>query len=99
VGHELQQVSPGSVALASLLAGLAACGLLAALERTAPRPRATWIVIACAVVALSLAGPISLGQTNDAIAVLTSMHLAAAGVLIPTLARLTPRMRRLTAAA
>jgi hypothetical protein len=92
-GHDAQ-VGPGSVALASLLAGLAACGLLAALQRGAPRPRATWIVIASAIVALSLVGPISLGQTDDAIAVLTSMHLAAAGVLIPTLARLTARRAR-----
>lgn len=92
-GNDVQQIGPASIALTSLLAGLAACGLLAVLERVARRPRATWTVIASTTLALSLAGPICLGQTNGAIATLTSMHLAAAGILIPTLARSTQRRR------
>lgn len=51
----------------------------------------TWNVIAYMTLAISLAGPIGFGQTNEAIATLTCMHLAAAGVLIPALARSTPR--------
>lgn len=87
----VSHVGPGSVVLATLFAALAACGLLAALERFVPGPRATWVALASAALALSLAGPILLGQTSGAIAMLTSMHLAAAGVLIPTLARSTRR--------
>lgn len=96
-GNDVQQIGPASVAFASLLAGLAAWGLLAVLERVARRPRMTWTVIASTTLALSLAGPISLGQTTSAIAMLTCMHLAAAGILIPTLARSTPRGARSTA--
>jgi hypothetical protein len=84
-GDDVQQIGPASIAVASLLAGLAAWGLLAMLERVARRPRMTWTVIACTTLVLSLAGPIALGQTNSAIATLTCMHLAAAGILIPTL--------------
>lgn len=96
-GNDVQQIGPASVAFASLLAGLAAWGLLAVLERLARRPRMTWTVIASTTLALSLAGPIGLGQTNSAVAMLICMHLAAAGVLIPTLARSTPRRARWTA--
>lgn len=93
-GTHVEQIGPASVAFATLLAGLAAWGMLAVLERVARRPRMTWTVIASTTLALSLAGPIGLGQTNSAIAMLTCMHLAAAGILIPTLARSTPRQAR-----
>ena len=84
---DVQQVGLASVAIATLLAGVAACGLIALLQRVTSRPRTAFIVIAFALLLVSLAGPILLGQTNGARAFLTSMHLAAAGVLIPTLAR------------
>ncbi|MDX6681223.1 MAG: hypothetical protein QOG94_1262 [Solirubrobacteraceae bacterium] len=93
-GDAVAHVGPASVALAVLLAGLAACGLLSAIERFARRPRTTWSVIAYTTLALSLAGPIALGETNGAIATLTSMHLAAAGILIPALGRSSQRRVR-----
>ena len=93
-GSDVHQVGPASVALTTLLAGLAAWGLLATLEHIAPRPRTAFLMIASATLLLSLAGPVSLGQTNAVIATLVSMHVAAAGVLIPSLARSTPARTR-----
>jgi hypothetical protein len=90
-GDTTQSVGPAAVALATVLGCLAACGLLMVLERVAARPRMTWNVIAYTTLAISLAGPIGFGQTDEAIATLTCMHLAVAGVLIPALARSTRR--------
>jgi len=85
-----QPLGPASVALASLTAGLAAWGLLAGLERVASRPRGAFTTIAVAILVVSLAGPISLGATAAATATLACMHLTAAAVLIPGMARSTP---------
>ena len=93
-GDATQAVGPAAVAFATVLGCLAACGLLMVLERVATRPRMTWNVVAYTTLAISLAGPIGFGQTNEAIATLTCMHLAAAGVLIPALARSTARRAR-----
>jgi hypothetical protein len=84
---DVQQVGLASVALATLIAGLLACGLLSAVQRVAGRPRMAFTAIALALLLVTLAGPVLLGHTNAARALLTSMHLAAAGVLIPALAR------------
>jgi hypothetical protein len=89
-GSDVTQVGAASVVLVTLLVSLAACGLRAALERLATRPRRVWNAIASATLLLSLVGPIALAQTSTATAGLVSMHLAAAGVLIPALARPTP---------
>jgi Family of unknown function (DUF6069) len=50
----------------TILAGLAAWGLLAVLERFTPRARAVWIAIALVALALSLAGPLSAAVTPAA---------------------------------
>ena len=84
--HSAQQVGPATVAIVTILAGLAAWGLLAVLERFAPRARAVWTAIALVILALSLAGPLSAGVTTAAKAGLAGLHLAAAAVLIPMLA-------------
>jgi hypothetical protein len=85
--HDVRTVGLASVLLATLAAGVGACALLAATQRFARRPRTTFAASAFALLLVSLAGPIGLGHTTGAQAMLTSMHLAAAGVLIPTLAR------------
>jgi hypothetical protein len=84
-----QHVGPASVALASLIAGLAAWGLLATLERIASRPRVAFTMIALAALVVSLTGPIGLGVTAAATVTLACMHLTAAAVLIPGMARST----------
>ena len=69
----------------SVLTGLAAWALLAALEHFSPRAPTIWTAIALAALALSLAGPLTSGATTAAKMALTGMHLAAAAVLVPAL--------------
>ena len=52
-----QHVGPATVTIVSILAGLAAWGLLAVLERFTHRARVIWIAIAPVAMVLSLAGP------------------------------------------
>jgi hypothetical protein len=80
-------VGPATVAIVSILAGLAAWGLLAALEQFTARARAVWAVITLVTLVLSLAGPVTSGVTTAAKVALAGMHLAAAAVLIPVLTR------------
>jgi len=80
-----QHVGPATVAIVSILAGLAAWGLLAMLEHLTPRAPTVWTAIALVTLALSLAGPLSSGATTAAKVALAGMHLAAAAVLVPML--------------
>jgi hypothetical protein len=79
-----QPVGPGAVVVASLLAGLAGWALLAVAERVGRRPRRTWTLVAGAVPALSMAGPLG-GVGVVAKLVLVGMHLAVGAVLIGAL--------------
>jgi hypothetical protein len=79
-------VGPVIVAVATLVAGFAAWGLLALLERFTRRAGLVWSIIAAAVLLVSVAGP--LGATSTAaVLVLVGMHAVAAAVLIPGLVR------------
>ncbi|GAA0386287.1 hypothetical protein GCM10009530_41600 [Microbispora corallina] len=80
-GTGVQNVGAVAVAVTSALCGLLALALIALLERNVPRPRAAWLVIAAAVFAVSLTGPLG-GVTGGAKAALACMHLAVAAVLI-----------------
>jgi Family of unknown function (DUF6069) len=93
VGSGMQQIDPATVVAVSILTGLAGWALLAAVEHFTPRPRAIWTATALAVLALSLAGPLSNGATTAAKVALTGMHLAAAAVLIPVLTHSRVRAR------
>ena len=84
-GSGTQHVGPATVVAVSVLAGLAAWALLAALEHFSPRAPTIWTAIALAALALSLAGPLTSGATTAAKMALTGMHLAAAAVLVPAL--------------
>ena len=90
LGPATQHVGPATVAIVSILAGLAAWALLAALERFTPRARTVWTAIALVTLALSLAGPLSSGATTATKVALTGMHLAAAAVLVPMLSARVP---------
>jgi hypothetical protein len=82
-----QQVGPAAVALASLVAGLAAWGLLALLESRGRRARRTWSLIAVAVLVLSLTGPLTQSSGAGSAATLTALHLIVGVVLIAGLRR------------
>jgi hypothetical protein len=87
----VQRVGPVAVAIVTVLAGLAGWALLAVLERITPRARSVWTVVAVIALGLSLTGPIGGGTTMASTLALVGMHLAAAAVLIPTLARSAAR--------
>lgn len=90
-GAAAQQVGVADVILVSILAGLAGWGLLAVLERSAARAGRIWVILSLAVLVISLAGPLGAGVGAGAKAALACMHLAAAAVLIPVLARSSAR--------
>jgi Family of unknown function (DUF6069) len=79
-------VTPLAIGSVTLLAGLVAWGVLAALERLTPRVRTVWIVVGVAVLLISLAGPLG-GVTVAATIGLACIHVAAAAVLILLLPR------------
>ncbi|GAA4056575.1 DUF6069 family protein [Actinomadura miaoliensis] len=82
-----QTIGPASVAVASLLVGLAGWALLAVLERWTPRPGRAWTIIALAVLALSLTGPFGNAVGVAAALVLALLHLVVAAVLYLGLVR------------
>lgn len=76
-----------SVLIATAVSGLLGWGLLALLERKTSSPRKVFVVIAVLVLVLSMfAGPLG-GVTTGATVTLVVLHVAAAAVLIPGLAR------------
>lgn len=77
-----QQIGLASVIAVSLLAGLAAWGLLAVIEVRGAHPRRAWTTIAVSVLVVSLLGPLSSRGGAATIAALACLHLAAGGVLI-----------------
>ncbi|NRQ36531.1 hypothetical protein HII36_32560 [Nonomuraea sp. NN258] len=87
MGAGTQQIGPGSVLVASLVAGLAGWALLAVLERFASRPARIWTITALAVCALSLLGPLGSAVGAAATLVLVLMHLVVGAVIVLGLAR------------
>jgi hypothetical protein len=81
-GDTTQRIGPVAVAGAALVAGLAAWGLLALLERTGRRPARTFRFIALIVLVLSLVGPLGSGVGTSSRLVLLGMHLTVGAALI-----------------
>lgn len=81
-----------AVVISVALAGLAAWGSLAVLERWVARARLAWTILAVAVFMFSLGGPFG-GEGVDAAGrwMLATLHVVAASILIPGLARTAPR--------
>ena len=77
-----QTIGLGLVVGASLVASLAAWGLLAVLERRSPNARRIWTAAALAVLLVSLSLPLSAGTTVSTKAALAVMHVVVAAVLI-----------------
>ena len=87
-----KHVTAVAVTVVTVFAGLAGWGVLALLERAmSHRARRTWIVVAAAVLAGSLIGPLDAGTTAATKIALVCIHLAVGGVLIPALARSSAR--------
>lgn len=85
-------VGPVAVVIAALVAGIAGWGLLAVLERTTRRPTLIWTWTSVAVLALSLAGPLTSSTSGPAgTLALVAMHLITGAVLIGLLPRRPPR--------
>ena len=78
----VQHIGPIAVGVSSLLAGLAAWGLLALLERNAARPARTFRLIASAVLLLSVAAPLVNGVGLSSRLVLLAVHLTVGAALI-----------------
>ena len=81
-GGGTRQVGPVAVVAAALIAGLAAWGLLALLERTVQRPVRAFRIVALLVLALSTAGPLGGGVGVDGTLALLGMHLTVGAALI-----------------
>jgi hypothetical protein len=80
-GSSVQHIGAASVIAAVVIAGLAGWGLLAVLRRRSRNPRRTWTIVAVAVLALSLLGPLG-AVTLSAGLGLVSLHLVAGIALI-----------------
>lgn len=83
----VQRVGPVAVVVASLLAGLAAWGLLTLVERRRSRARRTWTIVVVAGLLLSLAGPLGAAVGIACTLSLVGMHLVVAAVLLVGLGR------------
>ncbi|MEV3939210.1 DUF6069 family protein [Glycomyces sp. NPDC049804] len=79
-------VGPVLIVLACLIVGSAAWGLLAVLERFTARAGLIWSIIAAAVLAFSLTGPLA-AATTAAMLVLMGMHVVTGGILVTGLVR------------
>ncbi len=81
-GAAAQHVGPPSIAVAALLAGFTAWGVLAVLERVARHGRRMFAIIGWAVLVLSLAGPVLSGATGSVLVVLLVMHVVTGATLV-----------------
>jgi hypothetical protein len=87
-------VTAAAVVIVTMVAGLAAWGLLALVERFTPRAAMIWSWIAGAVLVVSLLGPFGSAVGTGATAALVARHLVAGAVLIPIMARSSVECRR-----
>ncbi len=87
VNGDEQEIGIVSVIAVTALAGLAAWGLLALLERVTANGKTIWTAIAVVVFLLSLVGPLGNGVGTSSTIVLALMHAGAAATIIPLMQR------------
>jgi hypothetical protein len=87
-------VTAAAVLIVTMVAGLAAWGLLALVERVTQRAAMVWSWIAGATLVVSLLGPFGSAVGAGATAALVAMHLVAGAALIPIMARTSVECRR-----
>ena len=80
-------------AVMTLLLSLIGVGLAAVLARTARRPRSTFVRTAIVLTALSLVPDLTFGFDAGSAATLIALHLVAAAIVVPTLAKRLTRTR------
>ncbi|MBU2663832.1 hypothetical protein KOI35_09960 [Actinoplanes bogorensis] len=85
-GGTVQTVGLVAVILATLVAGFVAWGLLVLLQRFTKAPARNFLIVSAIGLLLSLGGPAG-GETTGAKVGLAVLHLVAALVLVPGLAR------------
>lgn len=85
------------VAAVAAIAGLAAWGMLAIIERRTRRAPMVWLIVSLVALGLSLVGPMS-GEGIDGAnrLALAAMHVAAGAVVIPLFYRSARRRMELT---
>ncbi|BBH69817.1 hypothetical protein ACTI_65020 [Actinoplanes sp. OR16] len=81
-GGAVQEIGPVAVVVTALLAGFAAWGLLAVLERLSARPVPTYRIIASILLVISLAGPLGSAIGLSSTLVLVGMHVTVGAALI-----------------
>lgn len=92
-GAPAQPIGPTSILPVALVVSLLGWALLALLETRTARARTIWTATACAVLVVSLAGPLVGGATPAATLTLIAAHAALAAALIPALYYSSPRRR------
>lgn len=90
-GSDDQSIEFPQVILVTALAGLAAWGLLALLERATSRAKNVWTAIAVIVFVVSLFGPLGSGVDTSSKVVLACLHVGAAATIIPLMLRSVDR--------
>jgi amino acid transporter len=78
----------------TLLFSLVGVGLAAVMARKARRPQASFVRTAVALTALSFVPDLTFGFDAGSAATLISLHIVAAAIVVPTLARRLARARR-----
>lgn len=81
-GAGTQHIGPVAVAVTALVAGAAAWGLLAVLQRTVRRPVLVYRIVTTVILLISLAGPLGGGVGLGAKLALVGMHLTVGLALI-----------------
>ncbi|MCP2342844.1 DUF6069 family protein [Actinomadura rupiterrae] len=82
MGGGTRDVGAVAVVLASLLAGLAAWGLLAVLRRRTARGNRVWAITAMVVLGVSLAGPTNSGAGTATALILMLLHFTVGVTLV-----------------
>ena len=93
-GAAAQTVAPPSIVFVVLVAGLAAWGVLALLERFAKHGGRIFAGIGWTVLALSLFGPVLMGAVGTVIVVLLVMHVLTGATLMTGLPLAARRRHR-----
>jgi len=88
-GGGYQTTGFAQVIVVTMMAGLAAWGLLALLEQWTSRAKAIWMAISVFLFVISLLGPLGTGVNATSTAVLVCMHVSTAATIIPLIRRST----------
>lgn len=85
--HAGTSIPVAAFAQMTMLFTLVGVGIAAVLARKARRPRSTFVKTTVALTALSVVPDLTFGFDGASAATLVSLHLTAAAIVVPTLAR------------